>query len=268
MRTGQYPNETILTTANVNAAQFGKRVSYPVDGQLYAQPLYLPNLSIGGSTHNVVFAATENDSVYAFDADQTSAVAPLWKTSLLPGGAHGGASPASSPVAICNRSSASPARRSSIPATNTMFVVAYDQENGNRGLPSARPRHHHRGGQVARPSSSRARRRAPAPAASAVRSPSTPAWNGSGPPRAGERPVYVAFASFCDIGDYHGWILGYSYNGHVVPAGERSTTTRRTAAQGGIWGGGAGLVADNAGNLYYDDRKRDVRRQHRRPRRR
>jgi len=84
---GQYTNETILNQSNVNQSQFGKRVSYPVDGQLYAQPLYLPGLSIGGSTHNVVFAATENDTVYAFDADATSAVAPLWKKSLLPSGA-------------------------------------------------------------------------------------------------------------------------------------------------------------------------------------
>src|SRR2546430_5466217 len=86
-RSGQDPNETILNTSNVNVSQFGKRVSYPVDGQLYAQPLYVPNLTIGGSVHNVVFAATENDTVYAFDAGATSAGAPLWKTSLLPGGA-------------------------------------------------------------------------------------------------------------------------------------------------------------------------------------
>ena len=86
-RTGQYPNETILNTSNVNVSQFGKRVSYPVDGQLYAQPLYVPNLTIGGTVHNVVFAATENDTVYAFDADATSAGTPLWKTSLLPSGA-------------------------------------------------------------------------------------------------------------------------------------------------------------------------------------
>ena len=61
-RTGQYPNETVLNTSNVNVSQFGKRVSYPVDGQMYAQPLYVPNLSIGGSVHNIVFAATENDT--------------------------------------------------------------------------------------------------------------------------------------------------------------------------------------------------------------
>ena len=54
-------------------------MSYPVDGQVYAQPLYLPNVTIGGAIHNVVFAATENDTVYAFDADATSVGAPLWK---------------------------------------------------------------------------------------------------------------------------------------------------------------------------------------------
>src|SRR5260370_28490284 len=86
-RTGQYSTETVLNTSNVNQSQFGRRVYYPVDGQVYAQPLYVPNLTIGGSVHNVAFAATENDSVYAFDADATSAGAPLWKTSLLPGGA-------------------------------------------------------------------------------------------------------------------------------------------------------------------------------------
>src|SRR6185437_10810471 len=86
-RDGQYSSESILNTSNVNVSDFGKRVSYPVDGQVYAQPLYMPSLTIGGSVHNVVFAATENDTVYAFDADATRAVAPLWKTSLLPSGA-------------------------------------------------------------------------------------------------------------------------------------------------------------------------------------
>src|SRR5260221_1295648 len=89
-RTGQYPSETALNTSNVNVSQFGKHVSYPVDGQLYAQPLYLPNLTIGGTVHNVGFAATENDTVYAFDADATTAGAPLRKTSLLPAGATAG----------------------------------------------------------------------------------------------------------------------------------------------------------------------------------
>src|SRR5258707_6317688 len=83
-RDGQFTNETMLNQSNVNVTQFGKRVQYSVDGQVYAEPLYLPNLTVNGAAHNVVFVATENDSVYAFDADATSAIAPLWKVSLLP----------------------------------------------------------------------------------------------------------------------------------------------------------------------------------------
>jgi len=83
LRTGQYPNETILTTSNVNVAQFGKRVAYPVDGYVYAQPLFMPDVTIAGKTHNVVFVATQHDSVYAFDADQMSASPPLWHTSFI-----------------------------------------------------------------------------------------------------------------------------------------------------------------------------------------
>src|SRR3979411_238984 len=81
-RTGQNTNETLLNTSNVNSMQFGKHVAYSVDGQFYAQPLYVPNLTIGTKTYNVVFAATQGDSVYAFDADQTSNVAPLWHDNL------------------------------------------------------------------------------------------------------------------------------------------------------------------------------------------
>src|SRR3989440_12961450 len=83
LRTGQNLNETLLNTSNVNAHHFGKRVSYPVDGPVYAQPLFVPAVIIKGHHSNVVYVATENDSVYAFDADQIHAVAPLWKTSFL-----------------------------------------------------------------------------------------------------------------------------------------------------------------------------------------
>ena len=79
-RDGAFTQETTLTPSVVNSSQFGKLRSYPVDGQIYAQPLYVPQLSIQGANHDVVFVATENDSVYAFDANQQSS--PLWQVSL------------------------------------------------------------------------------------------------------------------------------------------------------------------------------------------
>ncbi len=85
-RTGQNTSETILKTTNVNTNQFGKLFAMPADGQVYAQPLYVPGVTINGGVHNVVIIATENDSVYAYDADSSGV--PLWKVSMVDA-AHG-----------------------------------------------------------------------------------------------------------------------------------------------------------------------------------
>ena len=83
-RDGAYLQETTLTPANVNSSQFGKLISYPVDGQIYAQPLYVPQVNIAGKgTYDVIYVVTQNNSVYAFDADATSATpTTLWKVNL------------------------------------------------------------------------------------------------------------------------------------------------------------------------------------------
>ncbi|HZQ24413.1 MAG TPA: Ig-like domain-containing protein [Terriglobales bacterium] len=85
-RDGANTNETLLTTTNVNSTQFGNLGAYNVDGYIVAQPLYVPNVAIANQgTHDVVFVATEHDSLYAFDADSASTGLPLWQTNFLTG---------------------------------------------------------------------------------------------------------------------------------------------------------------------------------------
>src|SRR6202167_4068158 len=82
-RSGLNAQETALTPQTVTPQTFGKLFSYPVDGYVYAQPLLVSGLTINGGTHDVVFLATENDSIYAFDADTYGTGTPLWQVSLL-----------------------------------------------------------------------------------------------------------------------------------------------------------------------------------------
>ncbi len=83
LRTGQNLSETVLTPSNVKSATFGKLFSYPLDGLTFASPLYVANVNIPGKGfHNVVYVATEHDSVYAFDADGLSGT-PIWHDSFI-----------------------------------------------------------------------------------------------------------------------------------------------------------------------------------------
>jgi Ricin-type beta-trefoil lectin domain-like len=253
LRTGQNPNESILTTSNVNSSQFGKRVTYSVDGQVYTQPLFVPNVTINGATHNVVYIATENDSVYAFDADQTSAVAPLWKTSFL--GSNVTPVPAGDLFPSGENHDIDPIIGiTGTPAidsgSNILYVVAMTKESG-KYVQRLHALDITTGSEKAG---------SPIPIQASV--------NGTGYDNSGgkisfnsktenQRPalllvngvVYISWSSFGDNGPYHGWLIGYSYTNsalHQVSAYNDSANGN----EGGIWMSGSGPAADSSGNIY------------------
>src|SRR5579863_716939 len=128
-RTGQNLSETILNPSNVNSKSFGKLFSYPVDGQIYAQPLYVYNVTIGDQVHNVVYVETENDSVYAFDADGLSST-PLWQVSFLSTGVTAvpcGATGACTAITPTFGITGTPVIDGN---SGTMYLVAFTAENG------------------------------------------------------------------------------------------------------------------------------------------
>ena len=134
---GQNTTETELTPANVTVASFGKLFSLKVDGTVYAQPLYVPGLTINGATHNVLFVASEHDSVYAFDADSNGGAnaTPLWKISLLTTAHGAGAGATTVPWQDTGSPDVAPeigitGTPTINPATNTMYLVANTKENG------------------------------------------------------------------------------------------------------------------------------------------
>src|SRR6185437_7767167 len=125
LRTGQNLTETSLTPSNVNSTNFGLLHNLKVDAKVDAQPLYLSHLSVGGSQHNIVFVATENDSVYAFDADTGSQV---WKVSLLASGESASDDQSCSFISPAMGITATPVIDRAAGAHGTMFVVAMSKD--------------------------------------------------------------------------------------------------------------------------------------------
>ncbi len=254
---GQNTQETALTPANVNASSFGKLFSLPVDSTVYAQPLYVPGLTMGdGQVHNVLFVATENDSIYAFDADSNGGAnaKPLWQVSLLTAD-HGAGAGA---TAVPWKDTGSPDVAPTIgitgtptinPATNTMYVVANTKENGayfsrlhainiltgteqanspvNITATVAGTGNGSSGGQLSFSALWENQRTA------------LDYYNGY---------VYFGYGAHGDNGPWHGWLFAYD-----------ATTLKQTAALclspngdgAGLWAAGAGLPIDTqAGKLF------------------
>ncbi len=255
-RSGVNANETILTPSNVNEVQFGKRLVLPVVGYVYGQPLYVPNVNINGTLHNVVYAVTEYDQAYAYDADTGQ---PLWEknflistnptktilpldggdTNCLINGWQLGIS--STPVIDL--------------ASNQIYMVAATKEIVN-GKTTYYQRMHVldiRTGveKLAGPSFG-------APITAKV--PGTGAGSVDGyitfdPVQELQRSaltlanglVYVAWAALCDFDLAHGWIMAFNKNS-MWPSGVFLDTA--DGYLGGIWQSGSGLAVDSANNLY------------------
>ncbi len=247
-RTGQNLNETILNPSNVNPTQFGKLFSQAVDGYVYAQPLYLPNVTIGGQSHNVVFVATEHDSVYAFDADSNGGANanPLWFASMLTPahGAAAGATTVSSSIVGTDIVPESGITGTPVidPATGTLYVVSATQEGSSFFL-----RLH------ALDITSGAEKLG-GPVVITASIPGTGNGSSGGtltldPEWSNQRPgllllngiIYIAFASHGDNGPWHGWLLGYNEQ-TLKQTGVFCASPNGVGS--GIWMSGAGLAAD------------------------
>jgi hypothetical protein len=247
-RTGQNLKEYALTPANVGSPAFTRLFSCPVDGYVYAQPLWTANLTVGGANHNVVFIATEHDSVYAYDADSPSCVL-LWKTSFLSTG-----------VTTMPYTDIAPNPTDDVfpeigitstpvidSATNTIYVEAKTKETVGTGCSSGSPCYVNR--LHALDSTTGAEKFGGPRVISATGFVSLRHFN---------RPalllnngvVYVAFGSHGDNCNWQGWIFGYNAT-TLAQTFVWNTADPSVCSGGAIWGGGAGPAADANGNIYF-----------------
>jgi Legume lectin domain/Chitobiase/beta-hexosaminidase C-terminal domain len=260
-RTGQNTNETILTPANVNTNTFGKLFSYPVDGWVYAQPLYMPGITMGagtpqaGTTHNVIFIATEHDSLYAFDADSNagSNSNPLWQVSLLDN-AHGvpsGVTATTVPNGDVSTGDIVPEIGITStgvidPSTNTWYVVGKTKETANAAGPYIQRLHAIDITTGAEKFAGPVMLSASVPGNGNGSTSGTLHWD---PKWENNRAsllllngiVYIGFGSHGDNGPWHGWILAY-HASTLAQTGAWCSSPNGSAD--GIWMGGSGLAAE------------------------
>jgi len=249
-RAGLNDKETVLTTSNVNTAKFGKLFSLAVDDQTYAQPLVVGNLTLGSGTHNVVFIATVNNTVYAFDADNGT---PYWHKNFTVNGMRPTA------AADMNSSWCTPYtdfyKNIGIVGTpvidsvaQTMYFVARSTD-GNSYFQHLHAINILTGEEQAG---------SPVQISASMNGTGDGAVNGTvsfDPRRNNQRQpllllngvVYISFSSHCDWNPYHGWILGY--DGKTLQQKSMYNDTP-SGEGGGLWQSGMGIVADPQGNIY------------------
>lgn len=250
-RTGANLRETTLNTGNVKADTFGKLWTRTVDGYLYAQPLYVPNLQMPGQgIHNVVFLATSHDSVYCFDADDPKASEPLWKVSL-------GTPVPASEIYDPNDPRGWTDMLVDIGITSTPVIdldshTIYVETKTKEGGTYVQRLH------ALDIATGKERKGSPVVIRAKVKGTGDGSENGSvafNPVKQLQRPglllsngvVYLAFGSHADNAPFHGWIIGYDAD-TLQQASVFNTAPDGSDAA--IWQAGMGMAADEAGNLY------------------
>ncbi len=244
-RSGQNALETTLTPANVNSGQFGKLFSVAVDGYVYAQPLYLSGVAIGGGIHNVLYVATEHDSVYAIDADSGVIYR---QASLIP---SGGTTVSSSIDLGCS---------DLVPEVGVTGTPVIDVTSGSLLLVSKAKvggvvvQHLHSLdiGTLAEKSGGPVLIAATVPGTAADGNGTTVSFRAlQGNQRAAllleNGHLVIGWGSHCDTGPFHGWVMSY------VPGSLTQEAVFNTSPAGNdnsIWMSGAGIAADVPGNLY------------------
>ena len=243
-RTGQNLSETILTPQNVNSTSFGKVFSYSVDGQIYTQPLYVPNVTIPGQgTHNVVYVETQNDSVYAFDADGLSPAA-LWQVSFVNPAA--GITPVLCPPnRYCSLYPSAGINSTPVidSSTNTMYLVTRTVNNGRyfqalHALDITTGAEKFGGpksisGSVPGTGTGNKNGILTFPANTSIQRAGLLLANGR---------VYIGWA-----GVTHGWFM--AYDAQTLKQVAILTPTPNSLG-GGVWASGNGIAADANGNVY------------------
>jgi hypothetical protein len=235
-RTGANVREKILTPGNVDSAHFGKVHIAHVDGDVYAQPLYLPQVDVPGKgNRNLLFVATEHDSVYAFDADGEFK-APIWQTSFVNADAD--------IQTIRAGESGCPLIQPEIGITSTPVI---DAASGTIYL-LARTREHGRPVQ---------RLHAIDVATGAEKFGGPVEINAPGFDPLLENPraalllsgnaVYLGWGSTCDFGNFHGWLMAYDAHSLKQLAAFNTSPDDLHAA---IWAADAGFAADSQGNVF------------------
>jgi hypothetical protein len=249
LRTGENVNEVVLTLSNVNQAQFGQLFSYSLDGIALASPLYVANVNIPGQGfHNVVYVATEHDSVYAFDADGASS-SPLWKVSFLGSGAT------TVPCADTGECGDIP---NEIGITGTPVI---DQASGTLYVVAKTKEHNQYVQRLHALDITNGREKFGGPVVLQASVPGTGDGASGGsvpfdPLRENQRPglllsngvVYLGFAAHGDNSPWHGWVLGYNATNLQRVMVYNATPN---SYGGGIWQSGGGLASDANGNIYF-----------------